>query len=169
MVLARGSRAPSRKGLVQQMNCRDQLHLKPSPVRKPATAETCNLPGQELRGTILNSVIVWFNDPVFVLIVHSYQTFAFDCRSEQSIYIQPEIRLAHSSSMISAQSAGRVLRRVLRNVPCKNRQIRQREPAASYFSGNSGVIAASLHPRESLQGRSQQNAQSANLVPARSD
>jgi hypothetical protein len=60
------TRTPARKGLVQQMDVRNEVHLHPSPVRKRASAGATHLIPEKLDRTLVNPIIVRFDNSGFI-------------------------------------------------------------------------------------------------------
>jgi hypothetical protein len=85
VMLARGRGAPTREGLIQQTEVSDQSRLHPAPIGKRAAAGTANLIAQELDGAIMNSIVMWFDNPIFVSVEKPNQTSVLDGYPEQFI------------------------------------------------------------------------------------
>jgi hypothetical protein len=84
-MFARGSRAASGKGSIQQTDVRNQVRLHPSPIGKLPTAGSANLIAQEFDDAVVNPIIVRFDNPVLVSVEQSNQASLLDSRSEQFI------------------------------------------------------------------------------------
>src|SRR5580658_5184471 len=82
MMFARGAGPPTWEGPIQQNHVRDQVHLHPSPVRKWAAADTTDLIPEKLNRTVVNTIIVRFDDSLLLLINKLDQAPLLDCRSE---------------------------------------------------------------------------------------
>jgi hypothetical protein len=67
-MFARRAGPPSWEFPIQQTDVRDQVHLHPSPVRKRAPAGTADLIPQKLNRTVVNPIIVGFDDSWLLLI-----------------------------------------------------------------------------------------------------
>jgi hypothetical protein len=68
MMFSRRAGPPAWEAPIQQTDVRDQIHLHPSPVRKWAAADTADLIPKKLNRTIVNPIIVGFDDSRLLLI-----------------------------------------------------------------------------------------------------
>src|SRR5215470_3962695 len=62
------STAPTGKPSVEQMDVPNQIDLKPSPVRQRATAGTGDLISQKLDRTVLDTVVMRFDDSASLVV-----------------------------------------------------------------------------------------------------
>jgi len=79
VVLARGGRPPAWKSLIQQLDVGDQVLLHPSPVWQSLATGAADLVGKKLDGTVVDPVIMWFNNALAVFVAKPNQTFLLDC------------------------------------------------------------------------------------------
>jgi hypothetical protein len=87
-MFAGSRRTAARKGLVEQLSVRDQLGFHPSPVGKRSAAGTADLIRQQLDDAIVLTIIVRFDDAIFIEVAKSNQSGVFDRRSQQLIEVR---------------------------------------------------------------------------------
>ncbi len=91
MSLRRDSPAAGER-LLQQFKPRNARHGKLAPVRQAAAAAfTCDLIGKEVRGTLLNAIIMRLHDPNFIEIGKAQQAFPVDGREDT--LVDPRIHI----------------------------------------------------------------------------
>src|SRR5258708_6332675 len=69
----------SRKRSVEHSKLAHIANVEPTPSGNAATTLSADLPRKQPRDPFLNAVVVWFDDPFFVLIDESNQTLILDC------------------------------------------------------------------------------------------
>src|SRR5260370_41563232 len=68
MMFSRSRGTPTGKGAVQQIEIRNRVHQRPSPVRERLTAHTSDLIAEKFDGTVMNAIIMRLNDSWLILI-----------------------------------------------------------------------------------------------------
>src|SRR5216684_3696409 len=89
MMFAGGTGAPARESPIQQSQARNQVHLHPSPVRKPATAGATHLIPEQLDHAVMHSIIVRLNDAALLEINELHQALLLDRCPQQLIHVWP--------------------------------------------------------------------------------
>ena len=77
--------AASRKGLVQDLDVRNQIHLEPSPVGKLPAAHAANLIDQEFDSAFVSAIVMRFDDPRFAQVVQLDQAPLLDRGAQQTV------------------------------------------------------------------------------------
>ena len=76
-------RSAAGEGLVEQLRAGDLVDLHPAPVGERTAARPADLPGQQFDDVVVLTVVVRFDDPVFVAVTEAEQSGLFDRGPQQ--------------------------------------------------------------------------------------
>ena len=77
-MFARFGRASTGKSPAEQLDFRDEILLRPAPVGQWFAAGAAYLVSKKLDSPVVNTVVVWFDDALVVLVVEPEQALLLD-------------------------------------------------------------------------------------------
>jgi len=93
LVMLTGTRgSAARKGLVEQLPIGDLVNVHPAPVGERTAARPAGLPRQRFDDAVVLTVVVRFDDPVFIAVTEPQQSGLFDCGTQQMVELRIGLR-----------------------------------------------------------------------------